>query len=308
MSEVVIARAFAKLNLALSVGPALPASAGDQAGFHPIASWFCAVDLWDDLTLTRLGDAEASRYTIQWAGDAPRTSALDWPIEKDLAVRAHRLVEARVGRALPVEMRLSKRIPVGGGLGGGSSDAAAMLRSVDRLFQLHLPGEVQLELSRRLGSDVAYFLDGEVTGPPRGAIVTGLGERVERVESVAGWAVLLIPAVGCPTGPVYRAFDAAAGAVLRERQVREVVAASRVRGGIDTRALFNDLAGPAQSVQPVLARIRADAEQALETSVHVTGSGSTLFAMAQSPERAAEMAQCVERAGIEAAAVATALL
>jgi 4-diphosphocytidyl-2-C-methyl-D-erythritol kinase len=308
MSATVTARAYAKVNLALSVGPPLPASAGAQAGFHPIASWFSAIELWDDLSLRRLDDGETSRYAINSAGDAPRRSPIDWPIEKDLAVRAHRLLEAEVGRPLPLEMRLSKRIPVGGGVGGGSSDAAAMLRGANLLFDLGLSDAKLAHLSTRLGSDVAFFVDGTVEGPPRPAMISGVGDRIERVGRAPGWLVLLLPPVGCPTGPVYRAFDARPDAALQEGRVRALIGAGIAQQRIDTRALFNDLAGPAQGVQPVLAQIRASAEQALETSVHVTGSGSTLFVLADSRESALRLADLATRRSLDAVPVVTRLL
>src|SRR6185295_18407432 len=122
------------VNLALSVGPPLPA--GDpRAGMHPIASWMHAIDLCDEVWITRLVTG-ASRLDIAWADDAPRPSPIDWPSEKDLAFRAHRLLEGDTGRALPAAIRIAKRIPVGGGLGGGSSDAAATLLALNDLFAL----------------------------------------------------------------------------------------------------------------------------------------------------------------------------
>lgn len=306
--SAIIARAYAKVNLALSVGPPLPASAGPQAGFHPIASWFSAIDLFDELELERLGGGAASRFEISWAEDAPRPSPIDWPIEKDLAVRAHRLLEAEVMRPLPVVMRLRKRIPVGGGLGGGSSDAAAMLRAVGALFELAIaPGRLA-ELSAKLGSDVAFFLDGPARQPPSPAIVSGLGDRIERVARAPAAVLLLLPPFGCPTGAVYRAFDAMPGSVLKDDRVRQLARDSVAAGRIDTRALFNDLAGAAETVAPALAKVRADAEQALETSVHVTGSGSTLFALADSPAQVEHMAGKAVEAGVEAAPVVTGLV
>src|SRR5436190_20490393 len=122
----------AKLNVALSVGP----PRGD--GMHPIASWMVTVDLFDELVFTRLDDDRLSRYALLWHKDAKRRSEINWSITKDLAVRAHLALEHHVGRHLPVQLKLEKRIPVGGGLGGGSSDAAATLRAVNELFDLGL--------------------------------------------------------------------------------------------------------------------------------------------------------------------------
>ncbi len=267
----VTGRAYAKLNLALSVGPPLPASHA-KAGMHPIASWMHSIDLWDDVEVETLA-AGPSRLEILWAADAPRPSPIDWPPEKDLGARAHRLLEGEAGRELPASIRMTKRVPVGGGLGGGSSDAAAVLLGVNRAFGLGLSLPRLAELSRGLGSDVAYFLDEQ--SPARPAIVTGLGDRVERTARAAGWAVLVIPAFGCATGAVYRAFDGLGAQRLRDAEVRSLAA-----GPIDAGRLFNDLTGAAAMVQPGLGPLLERVERASGRPVCISGSGSTLFVTA----------------------------
>ncbi len=255
--------ARAKLNLALSVGPPR-----ESDGYHPIASWMARVDLADDLTLTRLDAGDLSRYAIVWHDEALRPTPIDWSITKDLAVRAHLLVQEQLGRELPVQLKLEKRIPVGGGLGGGSADAAAMLLALDDLFGLELQRERLIEWAMRLGSDVAYCLH---EAP---AVVEGVGEQITPAEMVRGHALLVAPPFGCATGPVYNAFDAAP-AQLRASEVHALARA----GSIDSASLFNDLAGAAQEAVPALREIielvRTCAGE--ERPVHVTGSGSTLF-------------------------------
>ncbi len=266
-------RAYAKINLALSVGPPVPPPS-PRAGFHPIASWMACIDLFDELTVTRLRDGEPSRCTISWAADAPRPSAIDWPIEKDLAVRAHRALEADAGRELPVEMRLIKRTPVGGGLGGGSSDGAAALLAVRGLFDLPLNSARLAELSGVLGSDAAFFIDdGPVARP---ALVSGLGSRIERVSAPGLSVLLVVPPFGCPTGPVYKALDQQGSRGLREDLVRSLVENAR-RGRLRSEDLFNDLAAPACAVEPRLEQVLDACRRACGLPVHMTGSGSTLF-------------------------------
>ena len=106
-----LVRAFApsKVNLALSVG------APGADGMHPISSWMVTTRFGDDLALKRLPPGTPSRYAIEWHDDARRRTEIDWRLAKDLAVRAHRALEERLGRELPVQMRLQKRIPVGEG-------------------------------------------------------------------------------------------------------------------------------------------------------------------------------------------------
>lgn len=280
-------RAHAKINLALAVGAACP-----PRGYHPICSWFAPIDLHDTLTLSRLGPGEGSRYVVEWAPGAARPSAIDWPTEKDLAVRAHALLGAESG-PLPLEMRLSKRIPAGGGLGGGSSDAAAALIGINRLFGLGLSPARLRELSVSLGSDVAFFIDDEVGAEPardgggvvRPALVSGFGQTLRRVGRVAGDVLLIFPPFGCATGAVYRAFDEAPSAGeggLDAPRVEALVAASLAAGRIDAGALFNDLLAPARRAEPPLGELmdRLDTlARARGGRVHMTGSGSTLFAL-----------------------------
>ena len=261
----IVVRAPAKLNLALSVGP----PGADR--MHPIASWMVTVDFADDLHLTRLDAGRDSLYAIVWAPDAPRPSDIDWPIQKDLAVRAHLALERHVGRPLPVRMKLEKRIPVGGGLGGGSSNAAAMLRGVRDLHGLDVTDGELAEIARGLGSDVPFLVRGG------SAIVEGLGERLEHHERLPDvHAVLAFPAAACPTGPVYGKFDLLRpDASLQAARVRALASAATLAHD----APFNDLAEPAIAVTPSLADEIAEIAGLSGRRVHVSGSGSTLFVL-----------------------------
>lgn len=306
----VLIRAHAKVNLALAVAPPLSKELG---GYHPIASWMAAIDLADEIELEQTGGPR-SVYRVEWAADAPRATPIDWPIEKDLAARAHQLLEAHVGRALPVHLLVRKRTPVGGGLGGGSADAAAVLCGVNQLFQLGLSGSSLIALSARLGSDIGFFIDDgrAIDAPPRPALVSGLGQEIARVPTAGGGEhaaalVLLLPAFGCPTGPVYRAFDALGPGPLRAAQVRSLIDHAAAAGAIDSAALFNDLATPAEAVAPALGPIRRHAAAVLGVPVHVTGSGSTLFAIAPSAAAAQQWAEDLTRSAVDATAVVTRL-
>lgn len=276
----------AKVNLALSVGSPRP------DGLHPLASWMVAVNLADSLTLHRL-DAGPSRFDIAPAAgsaapavhpEGPRDPAVtvDWPIEQDLAYRAHRLMEKHLGRPLPVHATLLKRIPTGAGLGGGSSDAAGMLAGLNQLFELGLQRDDLLRLAPQLGSDVGFFV-GAMLGEPS-ALVAGIGERIEPLplHEVLN-LVLIFPGFGCPTGEVYCALDRSRSKSNTPISPDE----SRVRGlasqaPLPPTAPFNDLADPACTVQPQLRRWIDQLNQQMRVPVHVTGSGSTLFLIAPS--------------------------
>lgn len=306
-SRTVERRGYAKVNLALGVGAPIPAPSA-FAGYHPICSWMASVDLFDDVLVSRVG-GETSEYRIEWADGAPRPSPIDWPLEKDLAVRAHRLLEAEVGRALPVSLVVWKRIPVGGGLGGGSADAAAAMMAIRELFELDVSIARCIELSAKLGSDVAFFLDEHV--PARGAIVSNLGDTIERVAPVQQPLTLFFPPFGCPTGPVYKAFDASNGGdglETRAAAVRRLIDVAARTGRVTTDELFNDLASPACHVEPRLRMIIDRLAGELNANIHVTGSGSTLFALASTQAQAELMASRAAEAAPGVVGVATRLV
>jgi 4-diphosphocytidyl-2-C-methyl-D-erythritol kinase len=274
-------QAPAKLNLALSVGPP------DERGMHPICTWMVTVSLCDDLLVTRLDGGRLSRYAILWHPDALRPREIDWPVPQDLAVRAHLALEQHVGRTLPVQLKLDKRIPVGGGLGGGSSDAAAMLRAVNELFDLGLTDDELREIAAGLGSDVAFFVRGA------SALVHGFGERVEPLtETGELHAALVFPDAFCPTARVYAAFDEPhATAAWRGDEVRALAQ----RGGTPpAESVFNDLAPAAIHVEPGLGESLKRLGEFAQRPAHVAGSGSSLFVLCDDAGHARRLAEAVE--------------
>lgn len=276
----------AKLNLALSVGPP-----DAETGYHPIASWMVALDWGDTLKLEALEES-ASGLSVAFAADAPRPQAVDWPREKDLAWRAHRLLEERVSRALPVRAEIEKRIPAGAGLGGGSSDAAGMLLGLNQLFGLGLRVDELVPLGRRLGSDVAFLVAG--AGRPS-MLATGYGETLDEVPRPRPFhAAVFLPDAKCPTPEVYRAFDAITAPTLDESRVRRLAEQER----IDPRQLFNDLTEPAIRVAPTLRAVRDALAQATNRPVHVTGSGAAMFVLTDTAAEAAEVSARAAGCGI----------
>jgi 4-diphosphocytidyl-2-C-methyl-D-erythritol kinase len=299
----VLRRAYAKINLALSVGP-LDA----PRRMHPIESWMHCIDLYDEVHIEpRKGEnrgssrrpARGSEIETVWASDAPRPSEVDWGPEEDLGVRALRVLEAHTHESLAVHLRIVKRIPVGGGLGGGSSNAATVLLAANELFGLGLSRVELARLSRSIGSDVAFFVDEE--DPPRPAFVRGYGDEIERRDRAQSDLVLIMPPFGCPTREVYAAFDSLPSAAARERNL----ASLRDEEGIISGNLFNDLAAAAESVHPALAGMRARVVAATSRPVHMSGSGSTLFVLTDDPE---DTVQKVAIAAPDAAIVRTKLV
>lgn len=280
MASSVTLRAPAKVNLALSVGPPEPSGTPD-AGMHPIASWITAVDLFDEITLTK---ADKTNLKIAWADDAPSRSALGWLESDDLAVRAFGLLARHTGQELNAEVAITKRIPVRGGMGGGSSDAAACLLAANQLFELGLAVADLAGLARRLGSDIPFFLDDSPL--PRPALVTHFGERIRRVPLDPTELLVIAPNFGCHTGDVYREYDQSPLTLDLARVVR------LAEGGVvNADELFNDLALPAQRHQPEFESLLGRLARLTSEPIHVSGSGSTLFMVTPSADELLETIQ-----------------
>jgi 4-diphosphocytidyl-2-C-methyl-D-erythritol kinase len=267
--------AAAKLNLALSVGPP-----DAEHGMHPISSWMVTINLADDLFVTRLEDDSISRYAIGWHAEAKQPSEIDWHVTHDLSVKAHRAIERFTNRRLPVQMKLEKRIPVGGGLGGGSADAAAMLRACNRLFELKLSDDHLRHIAASLGSDVPFLISGG------SAIVSGFGHDIEMLPEIPRFhAVLFFSDTSCSTGSVYARFDAQGGGAIRRDAVRATVS---------NGYFFNDLTEPALEEAPVLRDRMTAIEATAKRPIHVSGSGSTLFLTCDTSLEAGALAAAIQ--------------
>jgi 4-diphosphocytidyl-2-C-methyl-D-erythritol kinase len=216
---------------------------------------------------------------------------------RNLAARAARAFAAAAGLDSEpgLRLRLTKAIPAAAGLGGGSSDAAAVLRALSERHPGRVAPERLRALALGLGADVPFFLD------PRPARVTGVGERVEPLAGVpALWLLLASPGLPLATAEVYRAFDALAPALTPSDPAPTVRAlrALGVAGGGAARlprneleaALRNDLEPAAARLCPPLARLRKRLGALGALGVGLSGSGPTLFGVF--PDRAA-----AERAG-----------
>jgi len=252
----------AKINLNLLVGPRR------DDGFHDIDSYVAKITLYDDLVLRPRSDGRIALTC---------SSANCGSNEQNLALLAARaLADGRdVGG---VDVELVKRICPGAGLGGGSSDAAAVLWGLRGMWKLDLADEGLAAVAASLGSDVPLFLG------PAAVRMTGRGECVAPAEVCPFHALLFVPDIHCATGEVYRAFDETGGGGPGEQPAGLPLAAapSAWRG-----LLRNDLAEAAERLEPDLGELRGSIAEQTHLPVSVTGSGSAMFVLCDSADEAA---------------------
>ena len=267
----VTVRAPAKINLHLGVG------APREDGFHPLDTVYQAISLYDDVTL-----AEADEDRLSVVG-SPHVDLGAVPTDRtNIVLRA--LAEAPCSAGHHV--RISKQIPVAGGMAGGSADAAATLLAHDRLHALDQPDDVLLAQAARLGSDVPFSLVG---GTARGR---GRGEVVEPMEDHGAWWWVVVPAaVGLSTPEVYRHFDLLVPhAPQQPAEPAELLAALATGEPLRlARALHNDLQEPAIDLRPELGTLIERGEAAGALRGIVSGSGPTCVFLCDTRDGATEV-------------------
>lgn len=275
-------RAPAKVNLTLEVLRRRP------DGYHEVATILQAVGLWDELALE---EAEALSFRCS----VPELDGAD-----NLVVKAANLLASEGNSNRGAAISLTKRIPVAGGLGGGSADAAAALVGLNALWGLGLSHERLSALAAQLGSDVPFFLSGGT------AIATGRGELVTSLPAVRlAWLVVVAPDVTLPrkTASLYGALTAAdyAGGRATEHAVARLTKGA----ALDAAMLVNAFERVAYRVFPSLASF-ADAMRAAGAErVHLAGSGPSLFTLAPDEASGKAMAERLSAGGLRAWCVPT---
>ncbi|MBU0852374.1 MAG: 4-(cytidine 5'-diphospho)-2-C-methyl-D-erythritol kinase, partial [Gammaproteobacteria bacterium] len=171
----------AKLNLMLHI-------LGRRAdGYHELQTLFQFLDYGDELTFRPRADGQIRLHT-----DLPGVDH-----DSNLIVRAARLLQTHSGCAQGADIELSKHLPMGGGIGGGSSDAATTLLGLDHLWQTHLGEDTLAEIGLALGADVPVFVRG------RAAFAEGVGERLQPVELNEPWYLIIAPQVSVSTAEIF---------------------------------------------------------------------------------------------------------
>jgi len=256
----VVARAPAKVNLALHVGPRR------ADGFHEVATVYQAVDLYDEVVAESRRDGVVS---VETRDDGGKPVAGVHDDDRHLSVRAALALQSRLGVRDGVHLRVRKHIPVAGGLAGGSADAAAAMVACNRLWGLDAEVRVLAELAAGIGSDVPFALFGGT------AVGTGRGERLVPVAAAGriSWVVVTSQR-GLSTAEVYAENDRSAGDVASP-VVDPALLAALERGDTAATAglLRNDLQPAAVRLRPTLAAILDVGRDAGAVAALLSGSG-----------------------------------
>ncbi len=278
----VYVRVPAKINLALHVGPV-----GDD-GFHDIATVFQAVSLYDDLVATPSDDVH-----VEMSGSGVSQVPTD---DTNLAVRAARLLADSTGTETGVHLRIVKRIPVAGGMAGGSADAAGALLACDALWRTGLARDELREMAAELGSDVPFcLLGGTALGTGRGDQLTPALARGEYhwVLAVSG-EELSTPAVYAECDRLRRGRDVAEPTVTPAMM-------QALRSG-DAAALGAQMTN---DLQPAAVRLHPHLERTLEVGSGegalgslVSGSGPTVAFLVSGSEAALDLSVALTAAGV----------
>ncbi len=276
----VVMTAPAKVNLYLGVG------AVRADGYHDVDTVLHEIDLSDTVTLT-------PARGVSLDADV----ALGILPEENLAYRAAVALAERLGRSPDVHISLEKRIPAGAGLGGASSDAAAVLAGLPALWQTEVATDVLTEIAAGLGADVPFFLVGGT------ALYTGRGDVLEHsVEAPSLDIVVVNVGAPVPTARAYAEFDRL-GSLAAPGPVRVLEACGSGSAIAVAEALFNNMTDAAIAIVPRIAdalewcRGRADV-----AGCAVSGSGSAVFAICGTRAAALEVASAASDAGFWARA------
>lgn len=272
-------QSYAKINLTLDV-------LGRRAdGYHDLVTVMQTIDLADTLCLTRI------------AGDSVQVSCTQPELNREgnLAVRAAQVLRQHFSLKQGVLIELHKRIPIAAGLGGGSSNAAAVLLALRQWWQLPLSPSDMLTIATSLGSDVPFFLTGGL------ALCEGRGEHVTPLAFhwpvPMRWLLLVKPAISVSTGAVFRRLPASD--YTNGTYSRAVCAALAARSSLRPEDLHNGLERGVLEQYPQVAQAREDMLHTGASIVRLSGSGPTLFAPFSELLHATQAQQRLQAQGYE---------
>ncbi|MDR1529292.1 MAG: 4-(cytidine 5'-diphospho)-2-C-methyl-D-erythritol kinase [Burkholderiales bacterium] len=235
-----------------------------EDGYHLLESVLAFIDLADTVTLTVTKDGMIARTR-------PLANIAE---DDDLTIRAARLLRRETGARYGVRIAVEKHIPQGGGLGGGSSDAATVLIALNRLWELHLPQSTLQTMALALGADVPFFIGGHA------AWVSGIGERLEPISLPPMWLALALPPIAISTAEIFNAPE-----LTRNTRSEKIAAFTKDHGRNDLERV---VIGRYPPVAQALACLRQYAGNA-----RMSGSGSSVFAIVESENAAKNVIQAL---------------
>ena len=287
--DVAHVRAPGKINVSLAVGAVM------DDGYHDVATTYQAVSLYEDIKAYHADD-----FSVTFTGPFDMSGV---PLDaSNLAIRAAQLLARTAKYRGGVRLEITKNVPIAGGMGGGSADAAGTLVACDALWGTHLGKDKLIELAAELGADVPFSLMGGT------AIGTGRGDRLSPALTSTHhfeW-VLVIADFGLSTPAVYGELDA-----HRERHVADIRPAPQspevdmavlqaLRAGdpqMLADSLMNDLQAPALHLQPSLVEVLELGESEGALAGIVSGSGPTLAFLCQDEDAAIDLQITLSAAG-----------
>jgi 4-diphosphocytidyl-2-C-methyl-D-erythritol kinase len=257
-------RAPAKINLGLRV------VGRRKDGYHLLDTIMLPVSLYDEIEIKKLPIEKRNAARAMPKINVTCSDPLVPSGDKNLAYRAARLLAQRCRIYAAVHVHIRKRIPIGAGLGGGSSDAAATLIGLNRLFRLRLSKRKLKRLALRLGADVPFFIEG------RAARAQGVGERLTLLHNVPRlWFVILYPGFAVSTASVYRNLPAKLTKHRVNTSITGLLTSSSDRGAL----LVNDLEPVTVGKYPILGRLKEKLAREGAVGVLMSGSGSSVFGL-----------------------------
>jgi 4-diphosphocytidyl-2-C-methyl-D-erythritol kinase len=281
-------RACAKINLFLRV------TGRRSNGYHELDSVFLPLSLADEI---RLEIRAADEPIVSLNCNLPELARNN----DNLAARAARSFMSEFDLVADVSIDLEKRIPVGAGLGGGSSDAATVLCMMAAGAQLTDESAMSKlrQIALSLGADVPFFLD------PRPARVTGIGERIVAIEDVASMPIVIaVPPFEVSTAAIFGALEPAGWSGAAPREHIEAI----VRGDIAVEHLVNDLAPVAIAQFPEIRRLKGLLEDSGARAAQMSGSGGAVFGLFDSIDQAESAAIKIRKRAPFATVIATTTL
>jgi 4-diphosphocytidyl-2-C-methyl-D-erythritol kinase len=252
-------------------------------GYHELQTVFQFIDLCDELQFRRLPE-DSGIHRVGGDGCVPA--------DEDLVVRSARLLQQHCGVSRGVEIRLRKRIPMGAGLGGGSSDAATTLHALNRLWQLGLTHDQLAELGLSLGADVPVFIHGFA------AFAEGIGERLQPIFPRTPWYLLVTPDVHVSTGEIFSDRE-----LTRDCPAIKICDLSDEGGRGHIGPDWDNVLTPVVTARyPVIAEAlaRLGAVADADTSARMSGTGSTVFAGFDNRRQAEKAADSMQQNGLPA--------